>query len=81
MAQVEFLVRPLVGASEWLNATVGLIGPLTEEEEREPVETVGQQWVRALRRKGFRISLRPLAEKQVLAWLLGLGLVYRYLFG
>ena len=33
---------------------VGLEGPLTEEEERGEPETVGQQAVWALRKKGFR---------------------------
>ena len=53
--EVASLVRPLVWASERLNQMVGLTGgPLSPEEEEEPVEDLGQQAVRALRRRGFR---------------------------
>ena len=47
-------MRPLVWASERLNVAIGLTGPLSAEEEAEPVETLGQQGVRALRRRGVR---------------------------
>ena len=52
--EVAPLVRPLVWASERLNVAIGLTGPLSAEEEAEPVETLGQQGVRALRRRGVR---------------------------
>ncbi|GBF95518.1 hypothetical protein Rsub_07868 [Raphidocelis subcapitata] len=41
----------------------------------DPPETLLQEWLLAARRRGWRINLRPLAEKQTLGWLLGLGLL------
>lgn len=52
--EVATLVRPLVWVSERLNLAIGLTGPLSPEEEQEPVEDLGQQAVRALRQRGFR---------------------------
>jgi hypothetical protein len=37
-----------------------------------------QEVLRAVRRHGWRINLRFLAEKQTLAWLLGLALLTRF---
>lgn len=63
--EIAALVRILVAASRWMNRVIGLDpnGSLTEPETRF------QEIVFALRRKGWRINLRPLADLRTLFWL------------
>jgi len=64
------LVRLLVWVSRWLNHALGLDVPWRGDEVEEEAENVLQEGLRWMRRKGFRISLRFLAEVQTLGWLL-----------
>ncbi|GAX78724.1 hypothetical protein CEUSTIGMA_g6162.t1 [Chlamydomonas eustigma] len=78
--EVQFLVQPLVWASEKVNFWFGLRDPLAQDEAEDMPETLGMQLIIALRKRGFRFSLRILAEKQVIAWILFLMLVYCIFF-
>ncbi|MEW5297300.1 MAG: hypothetical protein WDW36_000517 [Sanguina aurantia] len=73
--EVARLVRPLVRLSLRINTLLGLDRELSAEELEEMPETVVTEGLRWLRRRRFRVSLRCLAEKQILAWLLGLYFV------
>ncbi|KIZ00357.1 hypothetical protein MNEG_7603 [Monoraphidium neglectum] len=42
---------------------------------QEQPETLLQEWLLVARRRGWRVNLRPLAEKQTLAWLLAAALL------
>ncbi|KAJ9510102.1 hypothetical protein QJQ45_015584 [Haematococcus lacustris] len=75
--EIAPLVRLLVVLSDRINAQLGLSEPWRGEEEEEPAETVVQEGLYWLRRRGYRVSLRPLAEVQTLAWLLGAAFVAR----
>ncbi|KAF6262749.1 hypothetical protein COO60DRAFT_1699160 [Scenedesmus sp. NREL 46B-D3] len=77
--EVAPLVRLLVGVSRAVNSTLGLTGVPAAPGEGPP-ETVTQELLGVARRRGWRLNLRPLAEVQTLAWLLGLLLVGRWLW-
>ncbi|DBB02511.1 TPA: hypothetical protein ACH3X3_011503 [Trebouxia sp. C0006] len=64
--EVGFLVQGLVKLSEWLNHQIGLDQPA---QEGEMAETQIQDVLLWLRRKGYRINLRGLAERQTLWWI------------
>ncbi|WIA17648.1 hypothetical protein OEZ85_014453 [Tetradesmus obliquus] len=77
--EVAPLVRLLVAVSARLNAALALTGVPSGPQE-EPPETVTQELLSVARRRGWRLNLRPLAEVQTLAWLLGLLLLGRWLW-
>ena len=60
-------MRALVALSEAANALLGLDRAPSEAEG--PVENLAQETVVAMRRRGLRINLRPLADARTLVWL------------
>lgn len=75
--EVAWLARLLVGLSTAFNNTLGLSATPAPPSE-EPPETIVQEVLGWVRRHGWRLNLRFLAEKQTLAWLLGLALLARF---
>ena len=64
--EVEVLVRPLLAASDFLNATLGLDGATPPPATGVPIFDAARK---AARDRGLRINLRPFAEKTTLFWL------------
>ncbi|GLC41058.1 hypothetical protein PLESTB_000948000 [Pleodorina starrii] len=74
--EVACLVRPLVLASNCINAALGLDAPYRPgEEQDDPPEHLGQQALLWARKRGYRVNLRIFAEVQTLAWILVLTLL------
>lgn len=77
--EVGLLVRPLILVSDWVNHRMGLTGPLpswADGDRAVPAARLVLGWARA---NGLRVSLRFLAEKQVLAWIALLWVFYKAL--
>eukprot|EP00887_Chlorella_sp_A99_P007731 scaffold20.g7731.t1 len=66
--ELGFFVRLLVALSVRLNAWAGLDRRWSPGEDQP--ETRAQELVAALRRRGWRVNLRPLADMRNLFWLL-----------
>jgi hypothetical protein len=66
--EVGALVRPLVAASEALNAALGLGGAPAAAGVPPPEDRLQEALARA-RRAGWRVDLRPLADARLLFWL------------
>ncbi len=50
-----------------------------QQQPYDPPETLLQEWLLVARRRGWRVNLRPLAEKQTLAWLLAAALLVHWI--
>lgn len=65
--EIAPLVRALVGLSEAANRLLGLDRPVADEDG--VVENRAQEALVHLRRKGWKVNLRPLADVRNLVWL------------
>jgi len=91
--EIGWLARILVSFSRALNSYLGLDGipltppqrganagaPAAAQQQYEPPETLLQEWLLVARRRGWRVNLRPLAEKQTLAWVCAVALVTHWI--
>lgn len=66
--EIAALVRVLVAVSQWVNKAIGLEADSSGESPTEP-ETRLQEIVFAMRRRGWRVNLRPLGDLRTLFWL------------
>ena len=66
--EIAALVRLTVGISQMINQSLGLDTPWQGDRE-EPAENRVQDVLAAVRRRGWRVDLRPLADVRNLFWI------------
>lgn len=71
--EVPYLLEFVIYLSNWFNASLGLDEPW---RENEICENIIQQFLHALRKKGWIINLRPMADVRNVVW----GLVLMWAF-
>jgi hypothetical protein len=62
--EVRYLVDATIKISQWLNSLIGLDTPLSDDDP----ENVVQELIFKLKRKGWRINLRPISDIRNVFW-------------